>query len=88
MKTNLMNIRPHPGPLPQERENCSLRLDNASVPGGRTAFSANKQPALKKMTNEFSSTAKSCSLSLGGEGQGEGERQSNFYDRSLQLKSP
>ena len=62
----VFNARPHPSPLPQERENHSLRFGDAEVSVCGAAFSAQDQEA--EMTREASEVlreADHCSLSLG-----------------------
>src|SRR5437773_2150818 len=62
----VFNARPHPSPLPQERENHSPRFGDADLLGFGAAFSAQDQEA--DMTREspgLSRDAQSCSLSPG-----------------------
>ncbi len=62
----LMNTRPHPGLLPQEKENRSPRFGDADAPGYRAAFSANgPKAAMTRKTSEFSRDVHCCSLSPG-----------------------
>ena len=65
-RIDLMNVRPHPGPLPQEREKRSPRLGGADAPGCRAVFPANDEAAaIATVTNEFSNNAASLPLSPG-----------------------
>jgi len=73
------NDRPHPGPLPQERENCSLSLDGARALHSSFAFCFHK-PRSSDGTFDSRKTSIGQLLFplLGGEGQGEGERENHF----------
>ena len=60
------NDRPHPGPLPQEREKHSPRLGHADAPGCRVIFSAkDEQAAITIATDELSNAVAPLSLSPG-----------------------
>ena len=62
----MKNDRPHPGPLPQERENHSPRLDETDAVGGRAFAGANWLKAAKaRETLELSESEDGCSLSPG-----------------------
>ncbi len=66
MRTNLMNVRPHPGPLPQERENYLPHFDDAHALGGRVPFAANDLAAACAIaTNKFHIDAVWFTLSPG-----------------------
>jgi hypothetical protein len=58
-------VRPHPGPLPQERENHTPPHPTTETGDGSKIFAQFK-------------TIQSLSPLLGGEGQGEGERETNL----------
>jgi len=61
-----MNARPHPGLLPQEKENPSPAFGNANAPGCRAAFPANDETAaLAQGASKLSSGARNFSLSSG-----------------------
>ena len=63
---SLMNDRPHPGLLPQEKENRSPRFGGADALGCRASFSTNDEAAvIATVTNKFSSDAPSLTLSSG-----------------------
>ena len=66
---NSVNARPHPGPLPQERENRLLVLEKLEAGIGARDLRENENARLR-------------SPLPGGEGQGEGERPSNFLEGS------
>jgi len=64
----MTDIRPHPGPLPQERENHSP-MDDGSIVGGKFSnFESNQDPQSLFPLPE-------------GEGQGEGERVAKILSR-------
>ena len=89
-----MNDRPHPGLLPQEKENRSPVSGNADAPGCRAAFSANdKAMVMTRRTSMLSRDADWPTLSSGERagvrasqthklhffnGRSEGERKTNF----------
>ena len=75
-----MNHRPHPGPLPQERENSLPALTVAKVSGGLFAFRFDK-PKRGDKQFEFRRIRSGQRLFplLGGEGQGEGEREHKSF---------
>ena len=61
-----INIRPHPGPLPQERENRSAVFCEANAPGGRSVLETNELvAAIANRADEFSNPAALLSLSPG-----------------------
>jgi hypothetical protein len=61
-----MNARPHPSPLPQERENRTPRFGEVDALGGRVVSSAKKQiAATTTVAVEFSEDAQSRSLCPG-----------------------
>src|SRR6266496_4408680 len=61
-----MNARPHPGPLPQERENHSPRSGDADAPGYRASFSTNDEAAaMTRRLSKLSRNADSPTLSSG-----------------------
>ena len=63
MKNGLQD-RPHPGPLPQEREDRSPRFGDAEVAACRATFSTNAEVgAVAPKMNELSSTGRKLSLS-------------------------
>ena len=63
---SLMNARPHPGLLPQEKEKRPPRFGHADALGFRAVSSANnKKAAIAAMTNELSKNSHRCSLSPG-----------------------
>ena len=63
---SLMNDRPHPGLLPQEKENRSPRFGDADAPGCRAVLPANnRKAAVAMVTNKFSIGAVSPTLSPG-----------------------
>ena len=77
---NLMNDRPHPGLLPQEKEKRAQRLGGAEAPGGSAVFVPNKKAAANGMeTNEFSSDVNPNSLSPGERARVRASVQSIFY---------
>src|SRR2546430_8349307 len=61
----LMNARPHPGPLPQERVNHPPLSDGADTPGGRRCAGLKHKEAAAKRAKQLSSGAARLSLSLG-----------------------
>jgi hypothetical protein len=61
-----MNDRPHPGLLPQEKENRSPRFGDADAPGCRTAFPTNDvAAAMTRRTSKLLRDADSPTLSSG-----------------------
>jgi hypothetical protein len=61
-----MNARPHPGPLPQERENHLPASGKATVLGPSISFHAKKKAAaIATAANEFWSDVERLSLSPG-----------------------
>jgi len=62
----MKNIRPHPGPLPQEREN---RSTVAGERGRTQLFECSKtkwrEAEFPQVTHEFASRTDTCSLSSG-----------------------
>ena len=63
---NGLDVRPHPGPLPQERGNRSPRFVGAGAPGFRVAVSANEpQAETARAASEYHQSADACSLSPG-----------------------
>ena len=61
-----MNVRPHPGLLPQEKENHRLSIGDADAPGYRAVFLAKeKVTAMSQRTSKLSRVAQSFSLSPG-----------------------
>jgi hypothetical protein len=59
-------VRPHPGPLPQEREFPRTPPDRAEVAGGGKHFDARCEVIHEpRSANEMSKSARSVSLSLG-----------------------
>jgi hypothetical protein len=68
MKTGseLSGVRPHPGPLHQEREGPLPRSVSAGTPGCRLAVSANEPPAEPaRAVPEDHQSADACPLSPG-----------------------
>ena len=66
MGTDWCDARPHPGPLPQEREKLSPRVGGADALGFRPAYLTNdRKPALAVATSELHERADGCSLSPG-----------------------
>ena len=66
MKTAEQHNRPHPGPLPQERENCVPRVDWANDFSNRTRAETNgRKAATATLTDKFSRNATMSSLSPG-----------------------
>src|SRR5439155_24093655 len=61
----LMNARPHPGPLPQERVNHPPLSDDADTHGGRRCAGLKHKAAAAKWSKQFSGNAATLSLSLG-----------------------
>ena len=60
------HVRPHPGPLPQERGNGSPRSDGADVLEQRAAFPANDpKAAMAMVAHKFFDGVDSSSLSPG-----------------------
>ena len=60
------NARPHPGLLPQEKENHLPRSDNEDALGGRASFTANgKMAEIARATRELHEVPDCCSLSPG-----------------------
>ena len=74
-----MNDRPHPDPLPQERENRSPSL---GVARALCCSFARRFDEARRGDSQFElqkiSNGQSLFPLLGGEGQGEGERQNQF----------
>jgi hypothetical protein len=63
---NGLNTRPHPGPLPQERESYSPRSGYANALDCRAAFSAKDTTAVtSKGTSGLARDMCGCSLSPG-----------------------
>ncbi|TAK93389.1 MAG: tetratricopeptide repeat protein [Verrucomicrobia bacterium] len=63
---SLWNVRPHPGPLPQEREKTSQVFSAVIARGSTTPFRKNEQAATTaNRATEFSSNTDSPSLSPG-----------------------
>ena len=61
-----VKARPHPGPLPQERENRSQRSGDAEAPVCRTLVSTIDQKVeTGRAPSELHETRDGCSLSLG-----------------------
>src|SRR2546430_9672932 len=76
----LMNARPHPGPLPQERVNHPPLSDDADTPGGRRCAGLKHKAAAAKWSKQFSSDAATLSLSP-GEGSPSAARVRGAYTR-------
>ncbi len=65
-----LEFRPHPDPLPQEREKRLPRYDDANLPGSQTLRSANEpSPANATTTIDLSSAPRRCPLSPGERGR-------------------
>jgi NADH-quinone oxidoreductase subunit F len=65
-----LDARPHPGPLPQERENRSPALEKSKV-------------SADSNVSQINESGQMLSPLPGGEGQGEGERQNKFSQSLL-----
>ncbi len=80
---SLLPDRPHPGPLPQERENPSP-VSHIADPCRYSARAPaiNRETPIAAASSESASTARSLFPLPGGEGQGEGERHTNCSDIS------
>ena len=75
-----LDARPHPGPLPQERENCSPAFNVVKVLGGSFAFCFDS-PRRGDMQVDSQKIYGDHWLFplLGGEGQGEGGREHKLF---------
>ncbi len=63
---SVMNVRPHPGPLPQERENLSPPPGGMDAFGFTTRFDQDgTKPATGAAADELSNSVRSFSLSPG-----------------------
>jgi len=61
-----IDARPHPGPLPEERENRPPLFGETDVSGDRACLGANvRQTVTANTTTEFPNAAASFPLSLG-----------------------
>ena len=70
-----MHVRPHPGPLPQERESFPpVSVSTAVSWLSIRPFAVYQGEAIATATGILSSSARSLFPLPGGEGQGEGER--------------
>jgi hypothetical protein len=62
----MMNVRPHPGPLPQERENRVQRAGDADMPIDLRHLQVDgRKPPTAYRTHKFSSDVALLSLSPG-----------------------
>ena len=83
---NSVNNRPHPGLLPQEKENCAQVFGGADAPDCRAFSSANDQNAgTMRATFEIYEAGNSCSLSPG---RGRAIFQLNNYGLTFLRKKP
>ena len=74
-----MNVHPHPGPLPQEREKRLLHRGEASARTDLASFPKNDTHSpTATPTNHFPTDVAMLLPLLGGEGRGEGERDLDF----------
>ena len=74
-----LNARPHPGPLPQERENRSPRFSETESSRGSQGLIAKKEPSAENPDDTRIIAARPIAHPLpGGEGRGEGEPKSNL----------
>ena len=72
----VFDARPHPCPLPQERENYSPCSSEAKLLVRSTGFRRNPKAVGDSLNDEQAIEASRVLFPLpGGEGQGEGERQ-------------
>ena len=78
----MSNDRPHPGPLPQEREKRSPRFGDMNAPDCR-GLSANDRKAAVALRSGESPKRADAVPSPGGEGQDEGGRQTNPHPSPL-----
>ena len=72
------NFRPHPGPLPQEREPAGRALGSSNV---SVVIAARHQFGEERTSTRdirLAQTRRTLLPLLGGEGRGEGQRNSNF----------
>jgi superfamily II DNA/RNA helicase len=80
-------VRPHPGPLPQEREERPLRSEERTVSQGPPrSGTASLEAELATGAKESSTDATSLHPLPGGEGRGEGEPQSTIGDWQSAIK--